>query len=130
MAMNAVSNPTTTTPVTPITGIPYLEAMQHCASIGSLGSLREMLKELEDQGALSEDFSGLAAYCKRASEFEERFGAGSLLDLSHPSVAILIENVISPKELLAIRRRQEAIALNPVGTARAEALASEGRLIV
>lgn len=128
--MNAISNPITTAPVTPITGIPYREAMQHCARIGSLGSLREMLKELEDQGALSEDFSALAAYCKRASDFEEHFGAGSLLDLAHPSVAILIENVISPKELLAIRSRKEAIALNPVDAARAEALASEGRLIV
>jgi len=128
--MNAVSNPTTMAPVTPITGIPYLEAMQHCASIGSLSSLREMLKELKDQGALSEDFSALAAYCRRASDFEEHFGAGSLLDLSHPSMAILIENVISPKELLAIRIRQEAIAMNPVDAARAEALASEGRLLV
>ncbi len=128
--MNAVSNFTTTAPVTPITGIPYLEAMQHCASIGSVSSLREMLEELEGQGALSEDFSALVAYSKRASDFEERFGAGSLLDLSHPSVAILIENVISPKELVAIRSRKEAIALNPVDAARAEALASEGRLIV
>tara|TARA_R110002020_G_scaffold69730_11_gene181486 strand:+ start:6952 stop:7221 length:270 start_codon:yes stop_codon:yes gene_type:complete len=89
-----------------------------------------MLEELEGQGALSEDFSALVAYSKRASDFEERFGAGSLLDLSHPSVAILIENVISPKELVAIRSRKEAIALNPVDAARAEALASEGRLIV
>ncbi len=127
--MSAV--PTTTlTPVTPITGIPYLEAMQHCASIGSLSSLREMIKELEDKGALTEDFSQFASYCRRASEFEERFGAGSLLDLSHPSVAILIENVISPKELLAIRHRQESIAANPADAARAQALASEGRLLV
>lgn len=128
--MNAVSNPTTMAPVTPITGIPYLEAMQHCASVGSLSSLREMLKELEGQGALSEEFTAVAAYCKRASDFEELFGAGSLLDLSHPSVEILIENVISPKELQAIRGRQEAIAMNPVDAARAEALASEGRLLV
>lgn len=68
--------------------------------------------------------------CKRASDFEEHFGAGSLLDLYHPSVVILIENVISPKELLAIRGRQEAIAMNPVDAARAEALAWEGRLLV
>ncbi|MBP2611490.1 hypothetical protein [Agrobacterium pusense] len=128
--MNAVSNPSTKAPVTPITGIPYIEAMQHCASIGSLSSLREMLKEVEDRGAFSEDFSALAAYCKRASDFEEHFGAGSLLDLSHPSVVILIENVISPKELLAIRGRQKAIAMNPIDVARAEALASEGRLII
>ncbi|MGR8925285.1 hypothetical protein ACU8MB_16225 [Rhizobium leguminosarum] len=116
--------------MTPITGIPYLEAMQHCASIGSLSSLRKMIKELEDQGALTGEFSKFASYCRRASDFEEHFGAGRLLDLSHPSVTILIENVISPQELLAIRQRQEVIAANPPDADRADALRSEGRLLV
>jgi hypothetical protein len=123
--MNAVPTPTT-----PITGIPYLEAMQHCANIGSLSSLREMIKELEDKGALTEDFSQFASYCRRASEFEQRFGPDCLLKLSHPSVEILIENVITPKELLEIRRRQEAIARDPQDAELAEALRSEGQLLV
>lgn len=127
--MNADSANITTPLVTPRTGITYHEAMQHCASIGSLCSLREMIKELENQSALTDEFSSLVSYCKRATEFEEQFGADSLLDLSHRSVACLIENVISPKELLAIRQRQAAIAMNPADTARAEALRSEGRLI-
>ncbi|WP_417682764.1 hypothetical protein [Roseibium sp.] len=128
--MHAVLPPKISTPLTPITEIPYLEAMQFSASIGSLSSLREMIQELEDQGAMSDEFSKFASYCKRASEFEEHFGPDSLLDLSHPSVSILIENVISTKELQAIRNRQETIANDPSASERAHALRSEGRLLV
>jgi hypothetical protein len=89
-----------------------------------------MIQELDDQSALTNEFSEFASYCGRASEFEERFGPDCLLNLSHPSVEILIENVITPTELLAIRRRQETIAANPQNAERAEALKAEGRLLV
>lgn len=115
------------TPVTPILGIPYREQMGFCASIGSLSSLREMVDELECQGALTDEFSELVDYCNRASEFESEFGKDSLLDLDHPSVAVLIENAITPGELNDIRFRQNAISQNTANATRAHALRNEAR---
>lgn len=116
-------------PNTPITGIPYTRAMRHSAAIGSLSTLRDMLYELGSPAKENSEHHVIADYCARATAFERRFGRDCLLDLEHPSVAILIENrVLSDAEVDAIKCRKQVIEADEDARALSETLKAEGRL--